>query len=235
MALPPAGWSVEQGACLPLWRKWGAGLAAGCIPTLDGQVLMGLSEPRLVLPEMSGEIRSCLMELESCFRLLVPFDLDPTPGAALPPMAEEGGRDEEQPCCSKTLAICARRPGAAGAEGPPLEDKDEDSDPEGFVRHHGLGSREYTLEVELSSGTRCAHARPPCPRPRALPRAWASRGVGSGVTQARGSCGPRPAALIATRRPGREGGPDAPVMGRPGGSDSGWEKEVIEKQLSPRL
>lgn len=92
------------------------------------------------------------MELESCFRLLVPFDLDPTPGAAWPAMAEEGGRDEEQPCCSKTLAACTRRPGAAGAEGPPAEDRDEDSDPEGFVRHHGLGSREYTLEVELSSG-----------------------------------------------------------------------------------
>ncbi|TKC40864.1 hypothetical protein EI555_012637, partial [Monodon monoceros] len=104
------------------------------------------------MEEMSGEIRSCLMELESCFRLLVPFDLDPTPGAAWPAMAEEGGRDEEQPCCSKTLAACTRRPGAAGAEGPPAEDRDEDSDPEGFVRHHGLGSREYTLEVELSSG-----------------------------------------------------------------------------------
>ncbi|XP_036709634.1 UV-stimulated scaffold protein A isoform X3 [Balaenoptera musculus] len=109
------------------------------------------------MEEMSGEIRSCLMELESCFRLLVPFDLDPTPGAALPAMAEEGGRDEEQPCCSKTLAICARRPGAAGAEGPPSEDKDEDSDPEGFVRHHGLGSREYTLEVELSSDSLKVH------------------------------------------------------------------------------
>ncbi|XP_060003446.1 UV-stimulated scaffold protein A isoform X2 [Lagenorhynchus albirostris] len=109
------------------------------------------------MEEMSGEIRSCLMELESCFRLLVPFDLDPTPGAAWPAMAEEGGRDEEQPCCSKTLAACTRRPGAAGAEGPPAEDRDEDSDPEGFVRHHGLGSREYTLEVELSSDSLKVH------------------------------------------------------------------------------
>nr|XP_030732522.1 UV-stimulated scaffold protein A isoform X2 [Globicephala melas]XP_030732523.1 UV-stimulated scaffold protein A isoform X2 [Globicephala melas] len=109
------------------------------------------------MEEMSGEIRSCLMELESCFRLLVPFDLDPTPGAAWPAMAEEGGRDEEQPCCSKTLAACTRRPGAAGVEGPPAEDRDEDSDPEGFVRQHGLGSREYTLEVELSSDSLKVH------------------------------------------------------------------------------
>ncbi|XP_073660839.1 UV-stimulated scaffold protein A isoform X3 [Tursiops truncatus] len=109
------------------------------------------------MEEMSGEIRSCLMELESCFRLLVPFDLDPTPGAAWPAMAEEGGRDEEQPCCSKTLAACTRRPGAAGAEGPPAGDRDEDSDPEGFVRRHGLGSREYTLEVELSSDSLKVH------------------------------------------------------------------------------
>ncbi|XP_033275525.1 UV-stimulated scaffold protein A isoform X2 [Orcinus orca] len=109
------------------------------------------------MEEMSGEIRSCLMELESCFRLLVPFDLDPTPGAAWPAMAEEGGRDEEQPCCSKTLAACTRRPGAAGAEGPPAEHRDEDSDPEAFVRHHGLGSREYMLEVELSSDSLKVH------------------------------------------------------------------------------
>ncbi|XP_054942250.1 UV-stimulated scaffold protein A isoform X1 [Physeter macrocephalus] len=102
------------------------------------------------MEEMSREIRNCLTELESCFQLLVPFDLEPTPGAALPAMAEEAGRDEEQPCCSKSLAICARRPGAAG---PPSED----SDPEGFVRHHGLGSRGYTLEVELSSDSLKVH------------------------------------------------------------------------------
>ncbi|XP_057561583.1 UV-stimulated scaffold protein A [Hippopotamus amphibius kiboko] len=106
------------------------------------------------MEEMSGEIRSCLTELESCFRLLVPFDLDPIPGAALPAVAEEGGRDEEQPCCSKSLPACTRRPGAWGAEGLPSEDEDGDgdSDPEGFVRHHGLGSRKYTLDVELSPG-----------------------------------------------------------------------------------
>lgn len=117
---------------------------------------------------MSEEIRRCLTEVESCFRLLLPFDLAPSPGAAVPAAASNvsaEGRphqaaapnheDEEQPCCSKTLPTCARHPGATGREGPPSEDEDEDedSDQEGFVRRHGLGSHKYTLDVELSSGT----------------------------------------------------------------------------------
>uniref|UniRef100_A0A8B9Y2R8 UV-stimulated scaffold protein A n=1 Tax=Bos mutus grunniens TaxID=30521 RepID=A0A8B9Y2R8_BOSMU len=101
------------------------------------------------MEEMSTEIRGCLTELESCFRLLLPFDLDLAPGAAWCPVPEKGDRDEEQPCCSKSLAACAHRPGAVDAGGPPSED--EDSDPDGFVRRHGLGSRQYTLDVELSS------------------------------------------------------------------------------------
>ncbi|XP_044802223.2 UV-stimulated scaffold protein A isoform X3 [Bubalus bubalis] len=101
------------------------------------------------MEEMSAEIRDCLTELESCFRLLLPFDLDLVPGAAWCPVPEKGDRDEEQPCCSKSLPACARRPGAVDAGGPPSED--EDSDPDGFVRRHGLGSRQYTLDVELSS------------------------------------------------------------------------------------
>lgn len=101
------------------------------------------------MEEMSAEIRGCLTELESCFRLLLPFDLNPVPGSTWCPVPEKGDGDEEQPCCSKSLPACSGRPGAAGAGGPPLEE--EDSDPEGFVRHHGLGSWQYTLDVELSS------------------------------------------------------------------------------------
>ncbi|KAB0354243.1 hypothetical protein FD755_022781 [Muntiacus reevesi] len=100
------------------------------------------------MEEMSAEIRGCLTELESCFRLLLPFDLDLVPGAAGCPVPEEGSRDEEQPCCSKSLPACARRPGAVGTGGPPPEDGD--GDPDGFVRQHGLGSRQYTLAVDLS-------------------------------------------------------------------------------------
>ncbi|XP_010639985.1 UV-stimulated scaffold protein A isoform X3 [Fukomys damarensis] len=95
------------------------------------------------MEEMSEEIGCCLMEVENCFKLLVPLDLG----------------DEEQPCCSRDLPASACHPGAAAggeglpqtAAGGPSEDEDEDSDPEEFVRSHGLGSHKYTLAVELSS------------------------------------------------------------------------------------
>ncbi|XP_036136248.1 UV-stimulated scaffold protein A isoform X2 [Molossus molossus] len=124
------------------------------------------------MEEMSEEIRGCLTEVHSCFRLLVPFDLGLSPGAGSLAVAsgasEEGAPclasipdlgDEEQPCCSKTLPACARRPVAIGGEGPPRvttgatseDEEEDDSDSEEFVRHHGLGSHKYTLDVELSS------------------------------------------------------------------------------------
>lgn len=71
-----------------------------------------------------------------------------------------GPQDEEQPCCSRDLPAFMCYSGAAGdGEKPaqtdtrsPSEDEDEGSDPEEFVRSHGLGSHKYTLDVELSSG-----------------------------------------------------------------------------------
>lgn len=105
---------------------------------------------------MSEEIRGCLTEVESCFQLLVPFDLGPSVRAAAPALAPNDLGDEEQPCCSKTLPDCARRPVAVGGEGAPVEDEEEDSDQEEFVRRHGLGSHKYTLNVQL-----CLGARPP--------------------------------------------------------------------------
>ncbi|XP_074176212.1 UV-stimulated scaffold protein A isoform X3 [Rhinolophus sinicus] len=122
------------------------------------------------LEEMSEEIRGCLVEVESCFQLLVPFDLGPSLGPGSPTVAsgasEEGApyragvpdlEDEEQPCCSKALPASAWRPAAIDGEGlsqaapgSPSEE-DEDSDQEEFVRCHGLGSHKYTLDVALSS------------------------------------------------------------------------------------
>ncbi|XP_014388949.1 PREDICTED: UV-stimulated scaffold protein A, partial [Myotis brandtii] len=111
------------------------------------------------MEEMSGDIRGCLMEVDSCFQLLVPFDLGPCRGAIAPAVASGAPKegpprpasapdlgDEEQPCCSKSLPACVRRPAATGASS-------EDSDQEDFVRSHGLGSHKYTLDVELSSGS----------------------------------------------------------------------------------
>ncbi|XP_045690240.1 UV-stimulated scaffold protein A isoform X1 [Phyllostomus hastatus] len=123
------------------------------------------------MQEMSEEIRGCLVEADSCFRLLLPFDLGPCPGAAPPATARPTGTadpgddpgDGEQPCCSKTLPDCARPTGAPSGAGPrqactgaPSEDEEEeddsdDGDPDEFLRHHGLGSHKYTLDVELRS------------------------------------------------------------------------------------
>ncbi|XP_036982806.2 UV-stimulated scaffold protein A isoform X2 [Artibeus jamaicensis] len=142
------------------------------------------------MQEMSEEIRGCLVEADSCFRLLLPFDLGPCLGATPPTearaMSKEGTPcpastpdlgDEEQPCCSKTLPGCARPPVATSGEGlsqastgAPSEEKEDeeeeeeeeeeedDSDQEEFVRHHGLGSHKYTLDVELHSDGLRVHA-----------------------------------------------------------------------------
>lgn len=73
-----------------------------------------------------------------------------------------GPQDEEQPCCSKDLVASAHHAGSAvGLKAPapaatedPCRDEDrhsEHSDPEDFLRSHGLGSHKYTLDVELPS------------------------------------------------------------------------------------
>lgn len=155
-----------------------------------------------LLPEMTGEIRRCLTEVESCFRLLVPLDLGLSPGAALPAVApavaEEGPPDlgdEERPCCSRSLPACARCPAAVGAGVLPSED--EDSDQEEFVRRHGLGSRQYTLDVELSSGTLSPSCGQALPCRASWP--WASgRLLSLGFLGPRRGWGPKAAASVAT-------------------------------------
>ncbi|KAG8508611.1 UV-stimulated scaffold protein A [Galemys pyrenaicus] len=110
------------------------------------------------MEDASEDIQRCLTELDSCFSLLVPFDLAPSPGACptVAPGTLEGGppdpRGEEQPCCSKTLPACAP-PGEAEDEEWQEEDEEqrEHGEQGGFVRHHGLGSRKYTLCLELSA------------------------------------------------------------------------------------
>ncbi|XP_057628515.1 UV-stimulated scaffold protein A isoform X1 [Chionomys nivalis] len=68
-------------------------------------------------------------------------------------------QNEEQPCCSKDLVDSAYHVGSAvglkalalTATQNPSRDEDEHSDPEEFLRSHGLGSHKYTLDVELPS------------------------------------------------------------------------------------
>ncbi|XP_033069322.1 UV-stimulated scaffold protein A isoform X1 [Trachypithecus francoisi] len=136
------------------------------------------SQAEREMQEMSGEIESCLTEVENCFRLLVPFDFDPNPeteslgvasgtfDALHSSCAGQVGPcwsgtpdpwDGEQPCCSRDLPASAGHPRVGSKAQPPQtatgdpSDEDEDSDLEEFVRSHGLGSHKYTLDVELYS------------------------------------------------------------------------------------
>ncbi|XP_017394465.1 UV-stimulated scaffold protein A isoform X3 [Cebus imitator] len=138
------------------------------------------SQAEREMREMSGEMESCLTEVQSCFRLLVPFGFDfgpslETESFGMAPDASDAPRsscasqvgpcrsgppdprDGEQPCCSRDLPASAGQPGAGGGALPPQaavgdpSDEDEDSDLEEFVRSHGLGSHKYTLDVELCS------------------------------------------------------------------------------------
>lgn len=71
-----------------------------------------------------------------------------------------GPQDEEQPCCSKDLVASAYHVGSVvGLKTPPQTamkdpstDEDEPSNPDDFLRSHGLGSHKYTLDVEILSG-----------------------------------------------------------------------------------
>lgn len=71
-----------------------------------------------------------------------------------------GPQDEEQPCCSKDLVASAYHVGSVSglkalaqtATKDTSRDEDEHSDPEDFLRSHGLGSHKYTLDVEVPSG-----------------------------------------------------------------------------------
>lgn len=101
------------------------------------------------MEDASGEVGACLAEVESCVRLLLPFDLAPGPEASFLPGAP-GPQDEEQPCCSRDLAPAPGEGLSQAAPGGSSEDE-ADSDREDFLRSHGLGSRKYTLDLELSA------------------------------------------------------------------------------------
>ncbi|XP_035312840.1 UV-stimulated scaffold protein A isoform X2 [Cricetulus griseus] len=120
------------------------------------------------MEEMSDEIRCCLTEVENCFKLLVPLDLGPYPedkffGEATSHESDlPGSQNEEQPCCSKDLvastyhveSVVGLKALAQSSMQDPSRDEDEHSDPEEFLRSHGLGSHKYTLDVELPSAYR---------------------------------------------------------------------------------
>lgn len=92
---------------------------------------------------------------EGCAPCTLSMDMATPPESGLP-----GLQDEEQPCCSKDLVPSAYRAGsvvglkalAQTATQDPSGDEDEHSDPDDFLRSHGLGSHKYSLDVEFPSG-----------------------------------------------------------------------------------
>ncbi|XP_058157683.1 UV-stimulated scaffold protein A isoform X1 [Dasypus novemcinctus] len=107
------------------------------------------------MEEMSGEIRACLAEVDGCFRLLMLCDWAPAPRPPSPGRAQDLW-EPEQPCCSRALLANPLGPGAGGlwppGEGPPdVASGSSSEDEDAFVRSHGLGSRKYALDLELSA------------------------------------------------------------------------------------
>ncbi|CAH2299584.1 UV-stimulated scaffold A [Pelobates cultripes] len=134
------------------------------------------------LEEMMEEIQSSLMEIESCFKLLLP---DPEEFSLLleerdfhiekdsrdkdiPSISESTSQtnslscvDDEQPCCSKDLPLqklpiipckngVEKSVGECSKESHSDEsDCDYEPQEEAFLRDHGLGSRKYTLSLEI--------------------------------------------------------------------------------------
>ncbi|KAM4810304.1 UV-stimulated scaffold protein A [Rhinophrynus dorsalis] len=133
------------------------------------------------MEEMLEEIQSSLTEMENCFKLLLPdpdefalfseekeatSEKDMSPKASCsqsePASQISGDTDDEQPCCSKNLLPFPSSSNSSVNEaqerGEDTKDTDsEESDgdyeavEESFIRDHGLGSRMYSLSVEIST------------------------------------------------------------------------------------
>ncbi|XP_072353640.1 UV-stimulated scaffold protein A [Scyliorhinus torazame] len=124
------------------------------------------------MEEMSEEIQNSLVELESCFRLLLPDvteftcnsvesqhapeAADQTNAASCTTSGQEDLFDEEQPCGSKDLAPL---PLASSAhekwksdnvyQSEDSEDEEHEHSSEVFIRNHGLLSHNYSLDLEI--------------------------------------------------------------------------------------
>ncbi|XP_068131799.1 LOW QUALITY PROTEIN: UV-stimulated scaffold protein A [Hyperolius riggenbachi] len=131
---------------------------------------------KVEMEEMLPDIQSCLTELESCFKLLLPdpdefnfFSEGPEENNHVPgntssaqsksahiTASQSHDSDDEQPCCSKDLPNVSL-PSAHPDSGIASKDSDsEDSEDnfaavaEPFLRDHGLGSHKYSLNIEIS-------------------------------------------------------------------------------------
>ncbi|XP_038649266.1 UV-stimulated scaffold protein A isoform X2 [Scyliorhinus canicula] len=124
------------------------------------------------MEEMSEEIQNSLVELESCFRLLLPDvteftcnnvesqytpeAADQTNAASCTTSGQEDVFDDEQPCGSKDVAPL---PLASSAhekwksdnvyQSEDSEDEELGHSGEEFIRNHGLLSHNYSLDLEI--------------------------------------------------------------------------------------
>ncbi|KAM9329480.1 UV-stimulated scaffold protein A [Gastrophryne carolinensis] len=116
------------------------------------------------MEEMLPDIQSCLIEMENCFKLLLP---DPDDFHLISEDRGEAGSsmtkanhvtsdpDDERPCCSKDLPEVPP-PGPwkkKTSKESDSEESDDDFEPveESFIRDHGLGSHKYSLDIEIST------------------------------------------------------------------------------------
>ncbi|KAL4660969.1 UV-stimulated scaffold protein A isoform X1 [Arapaima gigas] len=116
------------------------------------------------MEESSQEIQDCLTEMDSCLKLLKPPPMEfhlgdleqtATTQTVQPAAPEHHGKtagssiDEEQPCCSKNLGNTLD---ADEDEEEEDSDMEEVAEEEAFIRHTGLISHKYSLDLDLSEG-----------------------------------------------------------------------------------
>ncbi|XP_018410259.1 PREDICTED: UV-stimulated scaffold protein A [Nanorana parkeri] len=145
---------------------------------LENIYLEKAKKAKTEMEEMLADIQSCLTEMENCFKLLLPDpdeflvvhedagnsrcktrnSASSQPKRSLVSPSQSCDADDEQPCCSKDLPAVVL-PGPSHENGvekaPKGSDSDESDDDfeaveESFIRDHGLGSRMYTLDIEIS-------------------------------------------------------------------------------------
>ncbi|XP_056410797.1 UV-stimulated scaffold protein A [Hyla sarda] len=125
------------------------------------------------MEEALEDIQSCLTEMENCFSLLLPnpieFSLvndesDEKEGVSLKnnspkPNPQLRDADDEQPCCSKDLpdltasSTRGREKVKRSSKESTSDESDNDFEPveASFIRDHGLGSYNYTLDIDIST------------------------------------------------------------------------------------
>ncbi|XP_029111644.1 UV-stimulated scaffold protein A isoform X2 [Scleropages formosus] len=118
------------------------------------------------MEESFQEIQESLTEIHSCLKLLAPHPVEFNLGDLEPAVAsqteqstgpEHRGKatasavDEEQPCCSKDLGSIRDEDEAEEENSEEDSDMEELPEEDAFIRHTGLMSYKYSLDLDLSA------------------------------------------------------------------------------------